>query len=193
MNRIRLATAADGVRLAEIYRPAIEETGVSFEEIAPDGAEMAERILTVLLRTPWVVAEVDGVITGYAYASRHRERPAYAWSTEASIYIDQTRHRTGVGRRLYTTLFEILALQGFQSVFAGVLLPNPTSAGFHRAMGFAEVGRYQRVGYKAGGWRDTLWFQRPIGSFPAPPAVVRSLPQLPQDSGLERVLAAAQW
>lgn len=193
MTRIRLAAQDDGSRLAEIYRPAVEQTGVSFEEIAPDGPEMSRRIAQVLERTPWVVAEDGSAILGYAYATRHRERPAYAWSAEVSIYVDTTRQRSGVGRRLYATLFELLRLQGYQSAFAGIVQPNPVSSGFHRAMGFADVGIYRNVGYKSGRWCDTLWLQRPVGTHPAPPPPLRPLPQLADDPAVTALLGAAHW
>lgn len=175
---IRLAQPADGPRLAEIYRPAIEVTGVSFEEVAPDGAEMRRRVASVLRTLPWVVAEDGDGISGYAYASAHRQRPAYAWSVEVSIYVDTMRHRSGTGRQLYEGLFGYLRRQQVQSAFAGIVLPNPASEGFHRAMGFTEVGRYQRVGYKHGRWCDTLWMQRVLGDFAVPPRPVIPLAQL---------------
>jgi phosphinothricin acetyltransferase len=178
MSRIRLAREDDGARLAEIYRPAVEVTGVSFEEAAPDGPEMRRRISGVLRTLPWLVAEDDDGITGYAYASPHRQRPAYAWSVEVSIYVDLGRHRSGTGRQLYEALFGYLRRQQVQSAFAGIVLPNPPSEGFHRAMGFTEVGRYQRVGYKHGRWCDTLWMQRMLGDFSVPPPPVTPLAEL---------------
>lgn len=176
--KIRLARPDDGPRLAEIYRPAVEVTGVSFEEIAPDAAEMSRRIGSVLRVLPWVVADDGGDVTGYAYASEHRKRPAYAWSVEVSIYVDPSRHRTGAGRQLYEGLFQILRRQQVQSVFAGIVLPNPASESFHRSVGFTEVGRYQRVGYKHGRWCDTVWMQRALGDFPVPPLLFIPLGQL---------------
>jgi L-amino acid N-acyltransferase YncA len=181
---VRLATVADAARLAEIYRPAVEETGVSFEEIAPDAGEMRERVAKVMARFPWVVVEQGGTVAGYAYAARHRERPAYSWSAEVSIYVDQSAHRGGIGRLLYTALFDILALQGFQSVFAGIVQPNLPSVGFHRRMGFTDVGHYQKVGFKSGRWCDTIWMQRAIGTYTVPPPRIRPLPELLADPGV---------
>lgn len=175
---IRLARPEDGARLAEIYRPAVEVTGVSFEEVAPDAGEMSRRVASVLRTLPWVVAEDDGVVSGYAYASPHRVRPAYAWSAEVSIYVDMARHRAGLGRQLYEALFQWLRRLNIQSVYAGLVLPNPASEEFHRAMGFEEVGRYRRVGFKHGRWCDTLWMQRAVGEFPLPPDAVIPLSQL---------------
>lgn len=193
MPTIRLATQADGPRLAEIYRPAVEDSCISFEDVVPDGAEMGRRIMQVQERTPWIVAEDADLVLGYAYASRHRERPAYAWSVESSIYVDLTLHRSGIGRRLYGALFDLLAWQGFQSVFAGIVQPNPVSAGFHRSLGFTEVGTYRGVGFKAGGWRDTLWLQRQLNDHPVPPPAIRALPQLADDPAATGILPAAHW
>ncbi len=186
---LRLAAPGDAARLAEIYRPAIEETGVSFEEVAPDASEMGERITRVLARFPWLVVEDAGTIVGYAYAGRHRERPAYSWSAEVSIYVDQVKHRGGVGRQLYTALFAILARQGFQSVFAGIVLPNPASLGFHHSMGFADVGHYRQVGFKSGAWCDTIWLQRAIGNHPVPPPPIRPITELLADPAFAAILA----
>ena len=178
MTPVRLARPEDGPRLAEIYRPAVEVTGVSFEEVAPDGAEMSRRIASVLRSFPWMVAVSDDAITGYAYASAHRQRPAYSWSVEVSIYVDTSHHRAGAGRQLYDALFAILLRQGIQSIYAGIVLPNPASEAFHRSMGFIDVGRFHRVGYKHGHWCDTLWMQRALGDFATPPAPVTPLAQL---------------
>jgi phosphinothricin acetyltransferase len=143
---------------------------------------MSRRIASVLRDFPWVIAQDGTTIVGYAYASAHRVRPAYAWSAEVSIYVDTTRHRAGMGRQLYEALFDLLRRQQVQSVFAGIVLPNPASEGFHRALGFSEVGRYRRVGFKHGRWCDTLWLQRSIGDYPVPPLPVIPFGQLEQPS-----------
>lgn len=189
-RRVRLARASDAARIAEIYRPATEDRGVSFEAIAPDSVEMEERISKTLVRFPWLVVEEGGIIAGYAYASRHRERPAYTWSAEVSIYVDQSLHRGGVGRQLYSTLFGLLRLQGIQSVFAGIILPNPPSLAFHHRMGFVDIARYPHVGYKAGQWCDTVWLQHDIGTHPVPPPPFRPITELLADPAAVALLAS---
>ncbi len=159
---IRLAVASDGARIAAIYAPAVLERATSFELTPPDAAEMTRRVTTLLARTPWLVAEEDGSVLGYAYASPHRDRVAYQWSVEVSAYVDETRRRTGQGRALYATLFRILVAQGFVNAYAGITLPNPGSVGFHRAMGFKKVGVYEGIGYKLGRWHDVVWLHRPL-------------------------------
>jgi phosphinothricin acetyltransferase len=173
--RVRLADAdLDSERVAEIYRPAIEDSVISFEETAPTADEMADRMRKVLARLPWLVAEDEsGVVVGYAYASPHRERAAYRWSVDISVYVDPARHRRGVGRLLYDELLERLRGQGFVNVYAGVTLPNPASVALHEAIGMRRIGTYERVGYKLGQWRDVAWFGmrliEPPGDTPAEP------------------------
>ncbi len=158
--RVRLADAArDAARVAEIYRPAVEGNFISFEEAAPTGNEMADRMRRVLARLPWLVAEDEsGVVVGYAYASPHRERAAYRWSVDISVYIDPAWQRRGIGRLLYDDLLEWLRGHGFVNVYAGVSLPNPGSVALHEAIGMRRIGVYERVGYKLGEWRDVAWF-----------------------------------
>lgn len=155
---IRIATLDDAAAIAAIYAPYVEETTISFETEAPDAAEMARRIGKTAGVYPWLVHEQDGRVMGYAYASAHRERAAYRWSTDAAIYLEPAAHRRGIGRGLYRRLFRILELQGFHNVFGGITLPNPASVGLHEACGFKPVGVYREVGHKFGAWRDVGWW-----------------------------------
>ncbi len=159
---VRLAGPADGPALAEIYRPAVTDSVISFELDPPDAEEMVRRVAYTLERTPWLVCEVDGCVVGYAYAGRWRDRPAYQWSVEVSAYIREGARRMGVARTLYTSLFAVLKLQGFRSALAGITLPNDASVGVHTALGFKPVGVYHKVGYKYGAWHDTGWYEREI-------------------------------
>ena len=156
---IRLATAADGEAVAAIYRPVVAETAISFETTLPDRDEMARRIDETLRSYPWLVCDVNGRTAGYAYATKHRVRGAYQWSVDTSVYIDEAFRRRNVGRGLYTSLFAILAAQGYFNAFAGIALPNPGSVGLHEAMGFEPIGVYRRVGYKLDRWHDVGWWQ----------------------------------
>jgi phosphinothricin acetyltransferase len=168
---LRLATAADGPALAEIYRPAVTDSSTSFELDPPDGAEMARRAACLLERTPWLVYERDGAVLGYAYAGPHRERPAYQWSVEVSAYVHASARRLGVGRALYTALFAVLAVQGFRNAYAGVTLPNFASLQLHASLGFTPIGVFRGIGFKKGAWHDVAWFEREIlPRVDAPPA-----------------------
>ncbi|HEY9467082.1 MAG TPA: arsinothricin resistance N-acetyltransferase ArsN1 family B [Vicinamibacterales bacterium] len=157
--QIRLATHDDGAAVAEIYRPVVAATAFSFETILPDGNEMTRRIAETLRSYPWLVCDVDGQVAGYAYATRHRVRGAYQWSVDTSVYIAEDHRRRHIGRGLYTSLFAILAAQGYFNAFAGIALPNPASVALHQAMGFEPIGVYRRVGYKLDRWHDVGWWQ----------------------------------
>lgn len=168
--RLRLADPsrdADGV--AGIYRPAVESTIASFEEMAPTAEEMAGRIRATIPRFPWLVAELDGVVVGYAYAGAHRERPGYRWSTNVSVYVDPAWHGRRIGRALYERLFDLLRRQGYVNAYAGIALPNPASIGLHVAMGMREVARYERVGWKFGAWHDVAWYWLRLADPPGTP------------------------
>lgn len=156
---IRPVKREDAVQIAEIYRPHCEDSCVSFEEVAPDAPEIAARMDKVTRRYPWLVEEVDGVIAGYAYATNHRERAAYRWAVESTIYIHEDFRGKGVGRALYAELFSRLRRQGLVKAYAGILVPNPASQAFHEAMGFTLVGIYRKIGYKLGAWRDVGWWE----------------------------------
>ena len=160
-NRLRIATQDDAPEIAAIYAPIVERTPISFELEPPSAAGIARRIVTTLVQFPWLVAEA-GEIVGYAYAGSHRERAAYRWSVDVSVYVAQSARRTGIGRRLYAALFAILDAQGYFNAFAGVTLPNDASLGLHCAVGFEPVGVYRNVGYKFGVWHDTAWLQRAL-------------------------------
>jgi phosphinothricin acetyltransferase len=169
---IRLATLADAAAIAAIYGPFCESTAVSFEFAAPTALVMAERIANVLQQNPWLVAEADGQVVGYAYATRHRDRAAYMWSVDTAVYIAEASRGIGVGRALYETLFKVLVAQGYFQAYAGITLPNEASVRLHLGTGFVPVGTYRSVGYKLGRWHDVGWFARelqPLADEPPPP------------------------
>lgn len=164
---IRSATLDDAPALLEIYRPFIENTAVSFETQVPTVDEFAARVEKALNGWAWLVAEVDGQIAGYAYGGTHRERAAYRWSVETSVYLHSDFHRRGIARLLYSQLFDVLAEKGYCNAYAGATLPNDASIGFHRSMGFEWVGVFKRVGWKFGRWHDVAWMQRVLRETPA--------------------------
>jgi phosphinothricin acetyltransferase len=167
---VRVASPADAAAIAKIYAPFVLNTAVSFETSPPDEKEMSDRITKVMQMYPWLVAEAPDGVAGYAYASCHRDRSAYQWGVNVTVYLDPNYHRKGIGRQLYQKLFEILRTQGFTNAFAGIALPNDASIGLHRAMGFELVGVYKKVGFKLGKWHDTSWWQLSLGSDLNPPS-----------------------
>jgi L-amino acid N-acyltransferase YncA len=153
----------DAQACAAIYAPFVRDTAISLEEEPPDAAEMAARISHTEALYPWLVLERDGVVAGFAYASQHRARIAYRWSTDVTVYVDPTRHRRGLGRRLYDALLPLLRAQGLRTACAGITLPNDASVGLHEAMGFTSIGVYRHIGFKHGAWRDVGWWQLDLG------------------------------
>jgi phosphinothricin acetyltransferase len=180
---IRLATLEDDAQVQAIYAPYCH-TPISFELEPPGVEEMRGRLAKVLAHCPWLVCEDKGEMLGFAYATQHRERSAYRWSVDTSVYVRLGRQRRGLGRALYTALLAVLPLQGFVNAYAGVTLPNPASVGLHEALGFVPVGVYEKVGFKCGAWHDVAWFQRPLQVRPVEPAAVK---------GLEEVQGSAEW
>jgi L-amino acid N-acyltransferase YncA len=183
---IRVADPArDAARVAEIYRPYVERTLISFEEVAPAAAEMAERIGSTLAWTPWLVAEEESAgvesagVVGYAYASRHRTRAGYRWSVDISVYLDGAWMRRGIGRALYDELLDILQRQRFINCYAGVAQPNPASVALHEAIGMRRVALYPTVGYKLGEWPDVAWYWLRLNEPSEPPLEPIPFPELP--------------
>ena len=172
MGTVRDATAADAAACAVLYTPYVTDTVVTFETEPPTADQMADRMAAAQRRHAWLVLEDDGAVVGYAYAGPYKERAAYRWSCEVSVYLERGRRRTGGGRALYEALFARLADRGFRTAVAGMTLPNPASEGLHRAMGFEPVGIYRQIGFKHGGWHDVAWTQRelaPRDGEPPPP------------------------
>jgi len=151
--------ARDGAACAAVYAPFVTGSAVSFEEEPASAAEMAQRIAATSERYPWLVAEEDGEVAGYAYACAHRERAAYRWAADVAAYVGEGYRRRGLGRALYDALFELLARQEMQVACAGITLPNDASVALHEACGFELVGIYRRIGWKQGQWRDVAWWE----------------------------------
>ena len=190
--RIRLAQGQDAEAIAGIYRPFVEATAISFETEAPGREEMARRIAETMESYPWLVCEIGGGVVGYAYATQHRVRAAYRWSVDTSVYVGQEHRRSGVGRGLYTSLFGILAAQGFFNAYAGITLPNPASVALHESIGFKAVGVYQRVGYKLGAWHDVGWWQLRLNSNDLSPGEPRDLASVRRDPAWESLALLAR-
>jgi phosphinothricin acetyltransferase len=120
---------------------------------------MARRIETVSALYPWLAAEDGGAVVGFAYGSKHRERAAYRWAADVTVYVADGHHRRGVGTRLYNALLDLLSRQGLRTACAGITLPNPASVALHEACGFEPLGIYRRIAFKHGRWWDVGWWQ----------------------------------
>jgi len=188
---IRLASSADAEAIAAIYRPIVDATAISFETVAPSPAEISRRIASILEIAPWLVYQDGDGIAGYAYGSRHRDRAAYQWSVDVSVYVAEGTRRRGIGRALYEALFPLLRLQGFYAAYAGITLPNAASVGLHEAVGFRPVGVYRAVGYKLGAWHDVGWWQLSLRDRVPEPRAPRSFREAQRDPEWPRSLATS--
>lgn len=157
---VRQIVIGDAPSVQAIYAPYVTDTTVSFEEVPPDIMEVERRIAAILPRYPYLVAEEDGRVVGYAYASEHRTRAAYRTSVDVTVYVAPGAQRSGVARRLYSHLLPAAASLGYHAAFAGIALPNLASVGLHEAMGFEPIGIYREVGRKFDAWHDVGWWQR---------------------------------
>jgi L-amino acid N-acyltransferase YncA len=177
--RLRLAEPAHAGQIAAIYAPFCLETAVSFETLAPDTATMRERIIAVAERFPWLVAVSElGDLLGYAYATKHRERAAYRWSVDFTVYMAPAAKRRGIGTKLYRALAEVCKCLGYYRAFAGITLPNDASVRLHEKIGFQPIGIYRRVGFKLGKWHDVGWWSLellPEGEAPSEPRSIREI------------------
>lgn len=172
MIRIRQAFEGDAEAIAAIYAPHVTRGVASFEETAPTAEDMRARIARIAGRYPWLVAEEEGALLGYAYADRFRDRSAYRWAVETTVYVADSAQRRGVGRLLYQALLDILRRQGFTQAIAAISLPNDSSVKLHELAGFRRAGVYRQVGWKLGRWIDVgLWQAqlREAGHAPAEP------------------------
>ncbi|MBQ8448832.1 MAG: N-acetyltransferase [Clostridia bacterium] len=169
--KIRIVCADDEENLLKIYSPYIEKTAVTFEYAPPTVAEFRARIEKTVSRFPYLAAEYCGNIIGYAYAGYYIPRAACDRACEVSIYLAEEARGMGLGKMLYSKLFEILSCQNITNIYASVAFAEKedeylshASARFHSKMGFSEIGRFRKCGCKFGRWYDLIWFEKFIGS-----------------------------
>lgn len=173
MVLIRLACEADAAGIAEVYRPYVDGSRISFEEQAPDSAEMARRIVGDRPGFyPWLAADEGGRILGFASSSPFRTRPAYRWSVETGIYLAPDAGGRGLGKALLSALTGLLERQGYIAAIGAIALPNEPSVRLHEALGFTHAGTYRGTGFKLGTWIDVGLWQKdlaPRSNAPAEP------------------------
>ena len=168
MAAIRLASAEDAAAIAAIYRPYVERSHFTFEEAAPDAAELGARIENPV--HPWLVVEEQGRVIGYASTSPMRNRAAYRWSVETGIYLAAEAQGRGMGWQLLAAQLELLEGHGFVTAIAGIALPNDASVALHKKLGFALAGIERGVGFKLGRWIDVGRWQRDLAPRTREPA-----------------------
>lgn len=158
---IRAAENQDAERLVRIYNYYVGRTIVTFEEESIDAAEMIVRMeATRSAQLPWLVAEEDGRVTGYAYAARWRPRRAYRFAAETTIYLEPESTGRGLGLQLYGALLALLPACGVHTAIGGIALPNPASVALHEKLGMVKTAHFKEVGYKLGRWIDVGYWQK---------------------------------
>ena len=190
---IRLATSADSDAILAIYAPYIQ-TPITFEEEVPTHAAFQERTNGILASHPYLVAEQDGHVIGYAYAHELRERIAYQWNAELSVYLAPAAQGHGLGSALYQALINLCAAQGIKAVYGIVTSPNTPSERMHRAFGFEVMGLQRRAGFTCGAWHDVTWYVKYLtDTFEESPAAPIAFPALcvQRENDVRRVLAEA--
>ena len=159
---IRLAKPSDARSLLDIYAPYVENTAITFEYEVPTIEDFATRIERTLEKYPYLVAEEDDAILGYAYASTYYARAAYDWAVELSVYVSQNARGKGVGSKLYDVLEEMLEQMGYIHFLACIALPNEASLTLHRKRGYQQVAHFPKIGYKFERWHDIVWLQKSL-------------------------------
>lgn len=159
---IRLATPSDAAALLAIYAPYVENTAITFEYEVPTIEDFTNRIAKTLEKYPYLVAEEDGVVVGYAYASTYYARAAYDWAVELSVYVSLDSRGQGVGTKLYDALEYLLDQMGYIHFLACISLPNEASLAFHRKRGYQQVAHFPKIGYKFNRWHDIVWLQKSL-------------------------------
>ncbi len=169
---IRIAHADDAAAIHDIYVPSITDGVATFETELPGVSAMRDRIVGKLSHYPWLAWEEDGRVLAYAYASRFRERAAYDWIAETSIYVHADAQRRGIARRLYGVLLDVMRLQGLNQAVGVITLPGEPSVAMHEAMGFTPAGVWRSSGYKLGQWWDVGVWQKELAPPANPPSPV---------------------
>jgi L-amino acid N-acyltransferase YncA len=177
---IRIAHTDDAAAVHDIYIPSVLEGVATFETELPGVEAMRERIVGRLRQYPWLIWEEDGRVLAYAYASRFRERAAYDWIAETSIYVHADARRRGIARRLYALLLDAMTLQGLNQAVGVITLPGEVSVAMHEAMGFTPAGVWRSSGYKLGQWWDVGVWQKELQTPETPPRPVLSFENLRQ-------------
>jgi len=161
-QNIRLAAISDSESILRIYEPYITDTAITFEIEVPSLSGFSDRIQGIAKEYPFLVYEIDDKVVGYAYASKHMERAAYAYDVNVSIYVASEYHGSGIAYKLYERLFILLKKLGYKNAYAIITEPNIKSLKFHDKFGFTLIGTHHKTGYKFGQWHDVTWLEKTI-------------------------------
>lgn len=185
---IRIAREADAAAIHAIYAPHVTDGVATFETALPGADAMRERIRARLSHYPWLVWEEGGEVLAYAYACRFRERAAYDWIAETSIYVDAAAQGRGIARRLYGCLLEVMRLQGLTQAVGVITLPGTASVALHETMGFVPAGVWRQSGWKLGRWWDVGVWQKELQPAMVPPPSVTPFTALISTTALARIM-----
>ena len=184
-HTIRIATRRDAAKLLEIYAPYVEKTAATFEYEVPEVQEFEERIGHVLEKYPFLICEREGEIAGYAYAGVFKNRAAYRWAVETTVYVREDRKKMGIGRELYAALEKILSLQNILNLNACIACPEAEdpwlgrdSVQFHERLGYQFAGKFHQCGYKFGRWYHMVWMEKHLGNHPDNPPAVKTFDEI---------------
>lgn len=186
---MRIATERDAEACHAIYAPTVLDSAITFETELPGVEVMRQRIQARLRHYPWLIWEEDSQVLAYAYAGRFRERAAYDWIAETSIYVHADARRRGIARRLYAALLDTMALQGIHQAVGVITLPGDVSVMLHESMGFEAAGVWKKAGYKLERWWDVGVWQKELQAVPPSPSPVKAFPELAQSKSLRTLLA----
>lgn len=186
--RIRVASIKDAEELLRIYAPYVTETAITFEYEVPSIGEFRKRMERTLENYPYIVAECDGELLGYAYTGVFKDRAAYDWSVETSIYVKGEMRGLGIGRKLYDAIERISQAQNILNLNACISYPEicdpyltRNSVEFHEHLGFQMAGRFHKCGYKFRTWYDMVWMEKLLGSHTSAPLPVIPFSQMRAD------------
>jgi phosphinothricin acetyltransferase len=185
---IRTARDEDAATIHAIYAPSVSAGVATFETELPGVDAMRERLRARLQHYPWLVWEDAGEVLAYAYAGRFRERAAYDWIAETSIYVRADAQRRGIARQLYGVLLDVMRLQGITQAVGVITLPGVASVAMHEAMGFTSAGVWRQCGYKLGQWWDVGVWQKELQPAATPPPAVTPFPALADTPALHALL-----
>jgi L-amino acid N-acyltransferase YncA len=188
---IRIARAEDADAIHAIYAPTIIGTAITFETEPPGTQAMCQRILTRLQHYPWLVWEESDKVLAYAYATRFRERAAYDWIAETSIYVHADARRRGIARHLYGVLLDTMRLQGINQAVGVITMPGEVSVALHESLGFTPAGVWRKAGYKLEQWWDVGVWQKELQPATNPPEAVQAFSSLTDSEALRQLLRNA--
>lgn len=168
---IEIAKPEDAKRILEIYKPYVLNTAITFEYEVPSIKEFRQRIINTLKKYPYLIAKINNQIVGYAYTSSFKNRAAYNWSVETSVYVDVDHRNIGIGKVLYQELENISKMQNILNMNACIAIPNEGSVLFHQHMGYVQVAYFHQCGYKLDKWYDMIWMEKMLGEHKKSPEV----------------------